>query len=68
MRWAGGSRGRTEWSLRDLPSPAGYAAAGAVAASWVPECEWRELSIKVPGGATLHKKIPALAVGSGSLG
>jgi 4'-phosphopantetheinyl transferase len=52
MRWAGGSRARTDWLLRDLPSPAGYAAASAVAAGVGTRVTWRELSIEVPGGAT----------------
>lgn len=43
------STGRTEWFLRDLPSPAGYAAAGAVAAQEGARVEWRELSIELPG-------------------
>jgi len=58
VRWAGGSRGRTEWSLRDLPSPPGYAAASAVAAHEGAPVQWRELSIAVPGGATPYKKPP----------
>jgi 4'-phosphopantetheinyl transferase len=52
MRWAGGSGGGTEWLLRDLPSPAGYAAASAVAAHVGARVQWRELSTEVPGGAT----------------
>src|SRR4029077_16735346 len=58
MQWAGGSRGMTEWSLRDLSSPPGYAAASAVAAHEGAPVQWRELSIEVPGGATLYKKPP----------
>src|SRR5262249_49092700 len=42
-----GAPGSAEWVLQDLPSPAGYAAAGAVAGA---EAQWRELSIEGPGG------------------
>lgn len=38
----------TEWFFRDLPSPAGYAAAGAVSARKGARVEWRELSIELP--------------------
>ncbi len=55
MRWAGGSRGMTEWSLRDLPSPAGYAAACAVAAHEGARMQWRELSTEVQGEATTRR-------------
>jgi len=49
---APGSRGRTEWLFRDLPSPAGYAAAGAVAADQGARVQWREFSTEVPGRET----------------
>lgn len=39
----GGAPGRTEWLLQDLQSPAGYAAAGAVAAPEDARVQWREL-------------------------
>jgi 4'-phosphopantetheinyl transferase len=55
MRWVDESPGKTEWLLRDLPSPAGYAAAGAVAAPVGARVNWRELSIEVPGGATTRR-------------
>jgi 4'-phosphopantetheinyl transferase len=54
MRVAGGSGDRTEWLLQDLPSPAGYEAAGAVGARGSADVQWRELSTEVPGGATGH--------------
>jgi 4'-phosphopantetheinyl transferase len=38
-----GAQGSTEWILEDLPSPAGYAAAGAVVGG---NMQWRELSIE----------------------
>jgi hypothetical protein len=40
-----GAPASTEWILQDLPSPGGYAAAGAVAGANV---QWRELSIEGP--------------------
>jgi 4'-phosphopantetheinyl transferase len=45
-----GAPGSTEWVLQDLPSPAGYAAAGAVAALPVGCVQWRELSSGAPEG------------------
>ena len=42
-RYAGPSREEAKWSLRDLPSPPGYAAAGAVAAPLRAPMRWREL-------------------------
>ena len=52
MRGAGESGGGTEWCLRDLPAPPGYAAASAVAADASARVQWRELLTEVPGGAT----------------
>jgi len=51
IRWAGEPRSSTDWLLRDLPAPAGYAAASAVAADVGARVTWRELSIAIPGGA-----------------
>jgi len=48
MRAGGG----TEWLLRDLPSPRGYEAAGAVGVDGQARVQWRELSTEVSGGAT----------------
>jgi len=43
-----GTAGSTEWILQDLPSPTGYAAAGAVAAHPGAALQWRELVIEGP--------------------
>jgi 4'-phosphopantetheinyl transferase len=48
-RFAGRPGNLAEWSLRDLPSPPGYAAAGAIAAIVSAPTQWRSLSAGVPG-------------------
>jgi 4'-phosphopantetheinyl transferase len=50
-RYAGRSGDEIELSVRDLTSPIGYAAAGAVAASASAQIPWRELSRLRPGHA-----------------
>ena len=51
--------GRAEWSLRDLPSPPGYAAAGAVAAHQCPRAVAGAVH-RGSGRATLYKKLVSL--------
>ena len=65
-RYASRSGNRVSWSLRDLPSPTGFVAAGAVAAPLSDRVRWRELPADNFSGARPSQIVDVLAMSGAS--